>query len=121
VRSGDEFGGHRPPNHGQDATDDPSERQRSPVTSPSASPLSSVVITSMAELKSQFQSWFSSILPLGSLSLSWLCPSMAAIGELGTTDRVLIPTAKPILAADSRAVEAVCELIDEDEDCGKWL
>ena len=75
----------------------------------------------MAELKSQFQSWFSSILPLGSLSLSWLCPSMAAIGELGTTDRVLIPTTKPILAADSRAVEAVCELIGEDEDCGKWL
>jgi hypothetical protein len=46
---------------------------------------------------------------------------MAAIGELGTTDRVLIPMAKPILAADSRAVEAVCELIGEDEDCGKWL
>jgi hypothetical protein len=70
VRSGDEFRGHPSPNHCHDATDDPSERQRSPVTSPSASPLSSVVITSMAELKSQFQSWFSSILPLSSLSLS---------------------------------------------------
>jgi hypothetical protein len=37
------------------------------------------------------------------LPLSWLCPSMAAIGEPGTADRVLIPAAMPTLAADSVA------------------
>jgi hypothetical protein len=37
------------------------------------------------------------------LPLSWLCPSMAAIGEPRAADRVLIPAAMPTLAADSVA------------------